>query len=105
MSEGESERRAHFLIGRRRLLLGLLIGMLAVAGLLHDPLLLYTAGWLLLGKTAVELPFLWPVAGFFGMRRILVWFPAAQPFHILYTLMAGLLGQMGPYEWKGRRVR
>lgn len=86
-------------------LANLSLPLLAVAGLLHDALLLRTAGWLLLCKTGVELAFLWPVAGFFGMRRTLAWFPAAQPFHVLYTVMAGLMGQLGPYEWKGRRVR
>lgn len=86
-------------------LANLSLPLLAVAGILHDPALLRTAGWLLLGKTAVELAFLWPVAGFFGMRRSLAWFPAAQPFHVAYTVLAGLLGQMGTYEWKGRRIR
>jgi len=86
-------------------LANLSLPLLAMAGLLLDPQLLRTAGWLLLGKTAVEMAFLWPVAGFFGMRRSLAGFPLAQPFHILYTVAAGLLGQLGSYEWKGRRVR
>jgi hypothetical protein len=25
--------------------------------------------------------------------------------HILYTILSGLLGQFGKYEWKGRNVR
>jgi biofilm PGA synthesis N-glycosyltransferase PgaC len=97
--------RAIFLVLLLVWLANLSLPLLAVAGLLHDPSLLRTAGWLLLGKTAVELAFLWPVAGFFGMRRSLVWFPAAQPFHVAYTVLAGLLGQIGTYPWKGRRVR
>lgn len=99
------EERRIFLVLLLIWLANLSLPLLAVAGLLHNPLLLHTAGWLLLGKTAVELAFLWPVAGFFGMRRSLAWFPAAQPFHVIYTILAGLLGQLGTYEWKGRRVR
>jgi cellulose synthase/poly-beta-1,6-N-acetylglucosamine synthase-like glycosyltransferase len=99
------EERRIFLVLLLVWLANLSLPLLAVAGLLHDPSLLRTAGWLLLGKTVVELAFLWPVAGFFGMRRSLVWFPAAQPFHVVYTVLAGLLGQMGTYQWKGRRVR
>lgn len=99
------EERRIFLVLLLVWLANLSLPLLVVAGLLHDPLLLHTAGWLLLGKTAVELAFLWPVAGFFGMRRSLAWFPAAQPFHVVYTILAGILGQMGTYEWKGRRVR
>jgi hypothetical protein len=25
--------------------------------------------------------------------------------HILYTVLSGLLGQFGTYEWKGRNVK
>ena len=60
---------------------------------------------LLTFKTIVELIFLWPVAGFFGQRHLLPWFPVAQPFHILYTVISGSFGQFGSYQWKGRTVR
>jgi len=60
---------------------------------------------LLLAKTAIELVFLFPVARFFGQQGLLWWFLPAQTFHIVYTVSAGLLGKMGRYEWKGRRVR
>jgi cellulose synthase/poly-beta-1,6-N-acetylglucosamine synthase-like glycosyltransferase len=66
--------------------------------------------WLLLAaslafKTIVELVFLIPVAGFYKKEKLLWWFPFAQPFHIIYTVVAGWLGKFGKYEWKGRRVR
>jgi cellulose synthase/poly-beta-1,6-N-acetylglucosamine synthase-like glycosyltransferase len=63
--------------------------------------------WLLLlcFKTLIELYFLYPVARFFGKTRLLWWFPLAQPFHILYTVIAGWLGKFGSYKWKGREVR
>jgi cellulose synthase/poly-beta-1,6-N-acetylglucosamine synthase-like glycosyltransferase len=60
---------------------------------------------LLTFKTIVELIFLWPVAGFFGLKHLLPWFPFAQPFHILYTVISGGFGQFGSYQWKGRTVR
>ena len=59
---------------------------------------------LLAGKTIVELVFLYPVAVFFNKRKQLWLFPLAQPFHILYTIIAGWLGKFGSYKWKGRKV-
>ncbi len=56
-------------------------------------------------KTAVELFFLYPVAKFFNKQKLLWWFLPAQPFHILYTVVAGWLGKFGSYTWKGRMVK
>ena len=56
-------------------------------------------------KILVELFFLYPVAKFFGEKKLLWWFAPAQPFHIVYTLIAGWLGKFGKYSWKGRRVK
>jgi cellulose synthase/poly-beta-1,6-N-acetylglucosamine synthase-like glycosyltransferase len=56
-------------------------------------------------KIIVELFFLYPVAKFFGKQNLLWWFVAAQPFHIIYTLVAGWLGKFGSYQWKGRKVK
>ena len=56
-------------------------------------------------KTSVELVFLWQVASFFSCRAALIGFPLAQPFHVLYTVIAGWLGRFGSYRWKGRVVR
>jgi cellulose synthase/poly-beta-1,6-N-acetylglucosamine synthase-like glycosyltransferase len=56
-------------------------------------------------KTIVELRFMLPVAGFFGQKKLLRWFPVMQPFHILYTVVAGWLGKFGSYKWKGRVVK
>ncbi|MGN6193309.1 MAG: glycosyltransferase [Ginsengibacter sp.] len=59
----------------------------------------------LLIKTIVEIFFLFPVAKFFDKQKLLWWFIPAQPFHILYTLIAGWLGTFGSYQWKGRKVK
>ena len=60
---------------------------------------------LLLLKTFAELVFLYPVARFFNKRSLLWLFPLMQPFHILYTVIAGWLGKFGTYKWKGRQVK
>jgi cellulose synthase/poly-beta-1,6-N-acetylglucosamine synthase-like glycosyltransferase len=60
---------------------------------------------LLIGKTIVEMIFLYPVAKFFSRQYLLFYFPLAQPFHILYTVIAGWLGKFGRYQWKGREVK
>ena len=63
--------------------------------------------WLLLlaVKTFAELFFLYPVAKFFNKEKLLWAFPLAQPFHIIYTVIAGWLGKFGSYEWKERKVK
>ena len=62
--------------------------------------------WLiLLGcKTIIELPFMFAAARFFKQQKLLVWFAFMQPFHILYTVVAGWFGTFGSYKWKGRTV-
>lgn len=55
-------------------------------------------------KIAIELLFLWPVAGFFGKRRQLLVFPFLQALHIVYIILAGFLGYKGRFVWKGRSV-
>ncbi|MCW3086707.1 MAG: N-acetylglucosaminyltransferase [Sediminibacterium sp.] len=59
---------------------------------------------LVLAKTIVEMSFMIPVAKFYKCGGTLVWFPLMQPFHILYTVVAGWLGKFGTYQWKGRKV-
>lgn len=64
--------------------------------------------WLLLFlfiKTGVEWPFMHSITAFFQEKSLLKFFPLFQPFHIVYTVIAGSFGQFGTYEWKGRRVR
>lgn len=59
----------------------------------------------LLLKTVLEWPFVYTVAAFFNQQALLRWFILFQPFHIVYTVCSGFLGQVGRYEWKGRRVK
>jgi len=60
---------------------------------------------LLLLKTITELIFLMPVSKFFGKQPMLWAFPLMQPFHIIYTVIAGWLGKFGSYSWKERKVK
>lgn len=77
--------------------------MFIFSGFFHS--LFYWSFGLLIGKTMIELYFLYPVAIFFGKKKLLWWFPLAQPFHILYIIVAGWLGKFGSYQWKGRKVK
>jgi cellulose synthase/poly-beta-1,6-N-acetylglucosamine synthase-like glycosyltransferase len=73
-------------------------------------LIVITGNWvvaleLLIAKTVVEIRYLYPVAGFFNKRKQLLAFPFLQPLHITYIVLAGFLGFVGVYKWKGRIVR
>jgi poly-beta-1,6-N-acetyl-D-glucosamine synthase len=77
------------------------------------PVLLFAAFWnsrclwllliLLILKTSIEYPFVRSAAVFFSQQRLMPWFPAMQPIHILYTVVIGWLGKFGSYQWKGRK--
>jgi cellulose synthase/poly-beta-1,6-N-acetylglucosamine synthase-like glycosyltransferase len=56
-------------------------------------------------KTVIEFPFVYSVAKFFNKKSLLRYFFFFQPLHIIYTIIAGWLGQFGSYEWKGRKVK
>ncbi len=62
-------------------------------------------GIMVILKTVVELRFMLPVARFFKEEKMLWWFPVMQPFHIVYTVVAGWLGKFGSYQWKERKVK
>ncbi|HEY4109245.1 glycosyltransferase [Puia sp.] len=59
---------------------------------------------LVAAKTMVEYPFVGDVAGFFGQRRLMGYFPLLQPLHIGYTIVVGWLGKFGSYRWKDRKI-
>lgn len=80
----------------------LLLALLLIAFFLPY-LFLY---WLLfvLIKTLVELLFMYKICAFYQQKALLKWFPLMQPFHIIYTVIAGFLGKFGKYQWKERKV-
>ena len=64
--------------------------------------------WLLIliaFKTISEYFFVSKVAVFFQQQSLMKYFPICQPFHILYTVIAGSFGSFGKYEWKNRKVK
>jgi len=68
-------------------------------------ILWFCVGILWIAKTIVEFPFVYSVARFFDKTSLLKYFLFFQPLHIAYTIIAGLFGQFGKYEWKGRKVK
>ncbi|MFZ4769210.1 MAG: glycosyltransferase [Ferruginibacter sp.] len=79
----------------------------AVLGRVNNQIGCILKSWLILVslKTFIELIFLYPVAQFFKKEKLLWYFPLAQPFHIVYTIIAGWLGKFGSYRWKERIVK
>jgi poly-beta-1,6-N-acetyl-D-glucosamine synthase len=69
----------------------------------HFYWLIFLIAWIL--KVVVEFPFFYTVAAFFNKQWAVKWFFFFQPLHIFYTTISGLFGQVGKYEWKGRKVR
>ena len=64
--------------------------------------------WLLIllaFKTISEYFFVSKVATFFQQNSLMKYFPLCQPFHILYTVIAGSFGSFGKYRWKNRIVK
>ena len=56
-------------------------------------------------KVSVEFIFLRSAAAFFDQKKIMKWIVPVSFFHILYVLIAGVLGLFKSYEWKGRKVK
>lgn len=72
---------------------------------LFKPSLFITWLLLLLAKALLEMPFMYKVAKFYSLQKLMLWFVIMQPFHILYTVVSGWLGKFGTYKWKGRKVK
>jgi hypothetical protein len=78
--------------------------MLLIAGFWNSQYwIVALALWI--AKTIVEFPFVRAISIFFDKQYLLKYFLFLQPLHIFYTLISGLFGQFGKYEWKGRKVR
>jgi poly-beta-1,6-N-acetyl-D-glucosamine synthase len=77
---------------------------LGIAGFFCYQYWFYLVG-LWVTKTLIELPFFLSVSHFFNKQWAAKLFFFFQPLHILYTIVSGLFGQFGKYEWKGRKVK
>jgi len=78
--------------------------VLGVACFFHPQYLYLTLSTLAV-KVLAEYLFVRHVARFFGNEWVLKYFPFLQPLHIVYIVVAGFLGFVGGYRWKGRSVR
>jgi cellulose synthase/poly-beta-1,6-N-acetylglucosamine synthase-like glycosyltransferase len=57
----------------------------------------------ILAKAGIEYLFYELVLNFFRLKPLQKQLLPAQPFHIAYVLMIGILGNFGSYNWKGRK--
>lgn len=81
------------------LVAGLASLVLAVGGYLAGSLLVATAL-----KLAVEAFFLYPICRFANRTDLLVYLPILTVVHVAYMVYIGIAGNLGKYQWKGRRV-
>jgi len=56
-------------------------------------------------KFIAELVFLHPLCRFAKRTDLLLFLPLLTLLHILYMVYIGIAGNLGKYQWKGRRVR
>ncbi len=81
-----------------------ILGLIALIGY-HSSGVMWLLLYVFVIKVLIELLFIYPVATFFSKQKIVSWFTFSQPFHILYTIIAGWLGKFGSYKWKERKVQ
>ncbi|MFB2120448.1 glycosyltransferase [Parapedobacter sp. 2B3] len=55
-------------------------------------------------KLAVEAFFLYPLCRFANRMDLLAYLPILTLLHIVYMVYIGIAGNLGKYQWKGRRV-
>lgn len=79
--------------------------ILGMACIFVNPNIFYLVLGVLILKTFTELFFIYSVANFFKIKKLLWYFPLMQPLHIIYTVIAGWLGKFGSYQWKERKVQ
>jgi hypothetical protein len=66
---------------------------------------LFTFVVLIAIKIGIEFLLVKPVSIFFSQQKLLIWHTLLQPFHILYVIVCGFLGQVKNYNWKGRKTK
>ena len=79
------------------------VAMMILAMAAPDYLKLMFVFWML--KTVIEIPFMLCVTSFYKSKKLILWFPFMQPFHAVYTVVAGFFGWVGKYDWKKRKVK
>lgn len=72
---------------------------------LFNPIFWTIALFLYIIKVIADIAFLSRVSVFFKKQHQLIAFLVLQPLHIVYIIIAGLLGFIGVYKWKGRTLK
>lgn len=73
-----------------------------VYGIFH-PGILCTSLALFLVKMVVDYPIVWLMARLLSKKKLLGYYFIAQVFQLFYVPIIGFLGNIIPYNWKGRR--
>jgi len=55
-------------------------------------------------KMIIDLPLLLSYSRFQKSRSLVIFFPLMELLNAVYTFLIGIAGNMGKYEWKGRKV-
>ncbi len=79
--------------------------LIAAIGSIFSSKMAFFALLLLAAKTMIEFPFINQTAVFFAQQSLLPYHILLQPLHICYMVIAGWLGKIGSYEWKGRMIK
>lgn len=68
----------------------------------------HNMAWLFLGqillKIITEGILLFKVSKFMKLKKLLIWLIPEQILHVIYVVVIGFLGNLGTYQWKGRKV-
>jgi cellulose synthase/poly-beta-1,6-N-acetylglucosamine synthase-like glycosyltransferase len=73
-----------------------------VAGALFPPVwFISLLFWMV--KVLFEFPMVWKMSRFFGKQKMMRYYILAQIFQLIYVPLAGGLGLVVPYRWKGRK--
>ena len=51
-----------------------------------------------------EIAFIIPVAKYFGKLKLMKYYFPAAILYVFYVVFIGIYGNIGGYEWKGRKV-
>jgi cellulose synthase/poly-beta-1,6-N-acetylglucosamine synthase-like glycosyltransferase len=101
------QKEAMFIVMLLVYLLNVLLLVLPIMAVFSKHPAFFLISWVVMIaiKTLAELRLMMPVARFFNRSKWLRYFPLAQPFHIVYTVISGALGLRGTYTWKERKVQ
>lgn len=68
----------------------------------------HTIAYVFLGqillKIITEGVLLFQVTRFMSLKNLIIWLVPEQLLHVVYVVVIGLLGNLGSYQWKGRKV-